>query len=244
MRIAAITAAVTSLVPGAQGSQRSRGDRGKLLRRGRRDRRFNRRQDVVQLGRDDSALRPRGNSPGASRASRRALPCFEAIGCRFSRANAGASEPAARSTKILSCAPGREPAPDALSGQRNSQAAVLHLISPAGRSNFLIVALSIGSFLLKTHAGSVGILLTLELREYQDRPASFLPQTGHHGGICPEFCADASTGLRDVSRGVVLRGSDRLQSPVFPGGSTLLLFLGAGARISKVICAPRFVKKQ
>jgi len=122
---------------GAKAIEHSRGDRGTLPGRGRRDRPSDCREDARRLRSDRSPLHPKGNSQEPSRASRRARPGFQTIGVGYSHANAGASEHAetapvarrvsertVRSAKILSCVPGFLPAPGALSGPRLSRGAV------------------------------------------------------------------------------------------------------------------------
>jgi hypothetical protein len=212
MRIAAVTA-VTSLMPGAQGSQRSRGDRCTLSCRERstgqrsaRMPRFSRpgnqpmgcREDLGHLRSNRSRLCSRGIFDRAARASGRACPGFAEFGAEADRGNAGAREHAAGSAEVVNFDSRARGANlrGVLSGQRYSQAALLCLsISPAGRSNL------------------VGVCRPVVSPNAVPAPRQANPekvhQTCNSGTTCPEFSSDASTGLRDVSRGGVLRGSDR-----------------------------------
>jgi hypothetical protein len=133
---------------GAKAIAFSRGSRGMLPGRGRRDRRGDRREDAGRLRSDRSTLCSETNPRRPARARRRALQDFASIGDGPLRTNAGASERAPRSAETLSFAsraPGRLPAPGALSGPRvltMSKKAILArivVVSPRVARNLFIV---------------------------------------------------------------------------------------------------------
>lgn len=260
MRIAAITADVTNLMRTAQRSQRSRGGGSTVSCREPSisrpmDLPVGRRGDAAPVGSNHPPLYSNGTARRQARPSRRGPPCFAPISPRSSRAHEGASERAARSPETLNCAPGRLPAPGALSGPRvfRQHVSAVMVFFPRGAR---ILSAFVGPlFLLKAHAVPGRFPSSRpELREEQraavsassppcdgkrrDRHASLLHsgrvpgraqesrptmpaprqanpekvhQTCNSGTACPEFPADASTGLRDVSRGGVLTGSARLR---------------------------------
>lgn len=95
-----VPAPVNFLDSGSLPIERFRGDGGRLPCHGRRDRHLDRRADAVRFGSDSSTLRRQRNTQRQSK-RRRALSRFAAVGFGPSRANAGASERAARSPENL-----------------------------------------------------------------------------------------------------------------------------------------------
>jgi hypothetical protein len=235
---------------GAKPIERSRGDRGTLAGRGRRDRRRDRREDAGRVGSDHSPLHPQEVAPRQAGARRCARPHFTAIGRRSPRANVGAGERAA--AEILSCAPAN------LRGARSGPGLSLGFcLLPSSSSARLNLSAVVGPVVLPpgmAHAGAIEFPLAqlnsagkagrvpsryrraMEFdragmrcaqaggrqegqanpgpRRQRDRKQNLkkcatLHQECNTAPICPKFSGDAPTGLRDVSRGVVLGGSDR-----------------------------------
>ena len=206
MRTAAIAAAVTSLMPSGQGSQRIRGDRDTLSFHERNTRqRCNGlrssgcKTDHYWCGRQSFGLLRSDRAPlpriwivaRLSSQSTRLLFCARALCPR--------TESSARFANILTfgCAPGANPRGGVLNGPRLAH---VGLRSPAaGRSKSFHRCSAHGSSFLETHAGSAEFLLAPELREQSAAVSASSPP--RDGIRVQPACVFLQGGWREGIRG-------------------------------------------